>query len=183
MIELLVVIAIIGILAVAVLSAINPIEQINKGRDTGRRSDAGELIGAIDRYYASISYYPWDTSNNYDPSAVDWVNVGSGWYDNGGTDLVLDKLIDTNEIKPGLSNRLQSYSGQNTLKAYFAGGNTSSFYVCFLPASYAFQKEAYDRCQDASRWGQDSPYYASTNYPCGTECTASTMNGCYICLP
>ena len=40
MIELLVVIAVIGVLAVAVLSSINPIEQINKGRDTRTRSDA-----------------------------------------------------------------------------------------------------------------------------------------------
>ena len=40
MIELLIVITILGILAVAVLSAINPIEQINRGRDTGRQSDA-----------------------------------------------------------------------------------------------------------------------------------------------
>ncbi|NIT03538.1 prepilin-type N-terminal cleavage/methylation domain-containing protein, partial [Candidatus Saccharibacteria bacterium] len=49
MIELLIVIAVIGILAIAVLAAINPIEQINRGRDTGSRSDAEQLIGAIDR--------------------------------------------------------------------------------------------------------------------------------------
>ena len=50
MIELLIVIAILGILAVAVLAAINPIEQINRGRDTGTRSDAEQLLGAIDRF-------------------------------------------------------------------------------------------------------------------------------------
>ena len=37
MIELLVVIAIIGVLAAAVLAAINPVEQISKGRDAARR--------------------------------------------------------------------------------------------------------------------------------------------------
>ena len=52
MIELLIVIAILGILAVAVLAAINPIEQINRGRDTGSRSDAEQLLSAIDRFYA-----------------------------------------------------------------------------------------------------------------------------------
>ena len=51
MIELLVVISIIGILAVAVLSALNPIEQINKGRDTRVKSDAGELLSASERYF------------------------------------------------------------------------------------------------------------------------------------
>ena len=60
MIELLVVIAVIGVLAVAVLSSINPIEQINKGRDTGHRSDAAQLINAIDRYYAIHEIYPWN---------------------------------------------------------------------------------------------------------------------------
>lgn len=59
MIELLIVIAVLGILAVAVLAANNPIEQINRGRDTGSRSDAEQLLSAIDRYYAGKGYYPW----------------------------------------------------------------------------------------------------------------------------
>ncbi|MBU1085313.1 type II secretion system GspH family protein, partial [Patescibacteria group bacterium] len=58
LIELLVVISLIGVLAVAVLSAINPIEQLNKGRDAGRRADAAQIIKAIDRYYASYEAYP-----------------------------------------------------------------------------------------------------------------------------
>lgn len=62
MIELLVVIAILGILATAVLSAINPIEQINRGRDTGSRSDAEQLLSAIDRYNAFNGHYPWVSS-------------------------------------------------------------------------------------------------------------------------
>lgn len=52
MIELLVVISVIGILSVAVISSINPIEQINKGRDTRKRSNAAQLINALDRFYA-----------------------------------------------------------------------------------------------------------------------------------
>jgi prepilin-type N-terminal cleavage/methylation domain-containing protein len=62
MIELLIVIAVLGILAVAVLASINPIEQINRGRDTGSRGDAEQLISAIDRYYAAKGYYPWMTT-------------------------------------------------------------------------------------------------------------------------
>ena len=59
MIELLIVIAILGILAVAVLSAINPIEQINRGRDTGSRTDSEQLLTAIERFNAFQRYYPW----------------------------------------------------------------------------------------------------------------------------
>ncbi len=62
LIELLVVITLIGILAVAVLSAINPIEQINKARDAAKRSDASQLISGLDRYFASNLKFPW---NNY----------------------------------------------------------------------------------------------------------------------
>jgi len=60
LIELLVVITLIGILAVAVLSALNPIEQINKARDAGRRSDAAQIMSAIDRYFASTEQFPWN---------------------------------------------------------------------------------------------------------------------------
>jgi prepilin-type N-terminal cleavage/methylation domain-containing protein len=60
MIELLVVISVIGVLAVAVLSSINPIEQINKGRDTRTRSDAAQTINAVDRFFATQEKYPWN---------------------------------------------------------------------------------------------------------------------------
>ena len=46
-------------LQLAVLSAINPVEQINKGRDTGLRSDAAEMVNAIERYFAVHEFWPW----------------------------------------------------------------------------------------------------------------------------
>ena len=53
LIELLVVITLIGVLAVAVLSALNPIEQINKARDAAKRADSSQLLASLDRYFAS----------------------------------------------------------------------------------------------------------------------------------
>jgi len=72
MIELLIVIAVLGVLAVAVLSAINPIEQINRGRDTGSRSDAEQLLSAFDRFYTSQQIYPWQrpAASPADPEAI-----------------------------------------------------------------------------------------------------------------
>ena len=64
MIELLIVIAILGILAVAVLSAINPLEQIRRGRDTGSRSDAEQLLNAVERYYSSRGYFRFNICNS-----------------------------------------------------------------------------------------------------------------------
>jgi prepilin-type N-terminal cleavage/methylation domain-containing protein len=67
LVELLIVIALIGVLAVAVLAAINPLEQLNRARDTGMESDASQLLAAIDRYYASQEEFPWQTvdATNY----------------------------------------------------------------------------------------------------------------------
>ncbi len=84
MIELLIVITILGILAVAVLSAINPIEQINRGRDTGSQSDAEQLLSAIDRYNAFQGYYPWqldanDTDTSMMASAYNTEAVPPSW--------------------------------------------------------------------------------------------------------
>lgn len=77
MIELLIVITILGILAVAVLSAINPIEQINRGRDTSRQSDAEQLLSAIDRYNAFQGFYPWQEDADQTNTSV-MVDVDTG---------------------------------------------------------------------------------------------------------
>src|SRR3990167_838952 len=77
LIELLIVIAVLGILAVAVLAAINPIEQINRSRDTGSRSDAEQLISAIDRYYATNGYYPWMTGASSNNTDVGWIEINA----------------------------------------------------------------------------------------------------------
>src|SRR3989339_1192788 len=73
MIELLVVIAVIGILAVALLATLNPLEQIRKGRDTGTRADASQLISALERYNASIGYFPWE-GRQANPQAITFAN-------------------------------------------------------------------------------------------------------------
>ncbi|MCX6797274.1 MAG: prepilin-type N-terminal cleavage/methylation domain-containing protein [Candidatus Doudnabacteria bacterium] len=74
MIELLIVIAVLGVLAVAVLATINPIEQINRGRDTGSRGDTEQLLSAIDRYNANKCLWPWQDAATDDPALV-WMTV------------------------------------------------------------------------------------------------------------
>lgn len=53
LIELLVVIAILGVLAGAILVAINPLEQLSRGRDAGRKTTMQQLGGAVQAYYTS----------------------------------------------------------------------------------------------------------------------------------
>lgn len=60
LIELLIVIAILGILAAAVLVAINPAKRTKQARDAGRKNDIGSLATEIQAYYTTPGqgYYP-----------------------------------------------------------------------------------------------------------------------------
>lgn len=188
MIELLIVIAVLGILAVAVLAAINPIEQINRGRDTGSRSDAEQLLSAIDRYNASQMLWPWqDTSNPLtDPEVVPWTQVlindpaGSAcsMLYNLGKDITGAPVgcTGTDEVKASFINRITD-TKYNPLYIQFDGGAGDSVYVCFNPQSGSFAQEATTRC--AGTPPDDFPVTA-----CGA-CPASAVadNPDCICLP
>lgn len=185
MIELLVVISVIGVLAVAVLSSINPIEQINKGRDTRTRSDAAQLINAVDRFFAIQEYYPWNrdsTGGSFtgitNPTGDDYVaefdsTVQDEWE-------WVDLLYETAEVKEGFTNRLKSDDNILTFKE---GTSNATMYACFVPSSQAFKQEAADNC-DASSGTPSTP---SITFSDGTE-TCVTTDGTldddnHICLP
>src|SRR3990167_7752376 len=53
LIELLIVIAILGILAAAVLVAINPAKRTRQARDAARKNDVGSLATEIQAYYTT----------------------------------------------------------------------------------------------------------------------------------
>jgi len=57
LIELLIVIAVLGILAAVVLVAIDPIEQLARGRDAGRKTSVGQLGRALQAYYTVQGTY------------------------------------------------------------------------------------------------------------------------------
>src|SRR3989344_1192973 len=59
LVELLIVIGLLGAIALIVIAAINPIEQANRARDTRFKADAGQLISAVDRYFAAKDEFPW----------------------------------------------------------------------------------------------------------------------------
>lgn len=59
LIELLIVIAIIGILAAVVLVGLDPVNQLARGRDAGRKTTVGQLERAVEAYYTSrVATYP-----------------------------------------------------------------------------------------------------------------------------
>lgn len=178
MIELLIVIAVLGILAVAVLAAINPIEQINRGKDTGSQSDAEQLLGAIDRYYASLGYYPWmESADDTDGEVVTWQEIDTV-VDSDGCNI-LTKLgpgegacTGSQEIKLSFVNRVAA-TDYNDLWIYNRGDPGDSVYICFLPKSGSFETEASDRCT--------AGLPTDLNTIVDTVCGGSPDN--YHCLP
>ncbi len=189
MIELLVVIAVIGVLAVAVLSSINPIEQINKGRDTRTRSDAAQLINAVDRYFSIHEVYPWNAvSATFDPVAA---GVSTDYVDEFAFDERtlnpiagaitdwnwLDVLTETAEVKEGFVSRLKTDTRVEYL-IYKSDSSNATMYICFAPSSNAFQQEAQTRCTSEGV-GADVEAYA-----CPATCTdSSDVSTCLTCLP
>ena len=53
LIELLIVIAILGILAAAVLVAVNPLKRQQQARDSARKSDVGQLASALQAHFTT----------------------------------------------------------------------------------------------------------------------------------
>lgn len=184
MIELLIVIAVLGVLAVAVLATINPIEQINRGRDTGSRGDAEQLLSAIDRYNATQGLWPWQVDQSSDP-AVAWSQVTTVADPDGC--LLLDKLAQgggacttgADEIKAAFATRLRA-SNYNNLYMEFGGQPGNSVYICFSPQSGAFTTEADRRCNVE---GVPDDFPATACGGCADLVGALGKSANCICLP
>ena len=65
LIELLIVMAILGVLAVVVLVAINPVQQLARTRDAGRKSGVAQIGRALEAYYTSHSGSYINASNSF----------------------------------------------------------------------------------------------------------------------
>lgn len=196
MIELLVVIAVIGVLAVAVLSSINPIEQINKGRDTRVRSDAAQLINAVDRYYALQEEYPWNTARVADDEGPAYTVVEplaiedfvQGGIDQGTGENTSEEddwgwlyhLTDASEVKEGYVNRVIN---DNKIVIFKPFGSNATMYACFLPTSDGLKKEALDNCVDGITPGSSGSTETTTVTTCPGEATNDEDLFNLICLP
>lgn len=88
LVELLVVIAVIGILAAVILIAMDPGEQMARGRDASRKMSIAQLGHALQNYYTSQSQFPgtadWDvqlTAKSELKSFPSYVTTGGGFID------------------------------------------------------------------------------------------------------
>lgn len=131
LIELLIVIALLGALAVGLLAALDPFEQLKKGNDTGIRNTAAEIQGAIIRYYAIKSEMPWNTVSSNSVGTLPWNDAQSSYSIAG-----IASVIAAGELKSDFS----ALAGAQ-LKDIRIGGTDQSITACFKPGSKSFRSD------------------------------------------
>jgi prepilin-type N-terminal cleavage/methylation domain-containing protein len=90
LIELLIVITILGVLATAVLLAINPLAQFAKARDARRKSELKQIHDALQRYYVLNGQYPPAGICAYGTNCYVFSTAGPNW---------IPALITSSELK------------------------------------------------------------------------------------
>ncbi|MCX6732747.1 MAG: prepilin-type N-terminal cleavage/methylation domain-containing protein [Candidatus Roizmanbacteria bacterium] len=134
LIELLIVIALLGALAVALLAALDPLEQIKKGTDTGVRNTVAEIHGAMVRYSSlQGGAMPFDgtmpfTAFGTTPAATQFVS--------------LQKVIDQGELKSDFA----ALAGKQLNSIFLTGINDSLsgqqiVNICYAPTAKSFKTD------------------------------------------
>jgi len=132
LVELLIVIALLGALAIGLIGALDPFEQLKKGTDTGTRNTVSEVQGAIVRYFALKGYMPWcddSTCATAQPLSEPL---------NGTTTMetAISKIVNSGELKTDFT---AIQSGQ--LDKVFVTGTPLTAIVCYQPTAKSFQSD------------------------------------------
>ena len=141
LIELLIVIALLGALAVGLLAALDPFEQLKKGTDTGIRNTVSEVHGAAIRFYAVKGNMPWCSAT----TSTTCTNPSSSTLTtaNGGTSTTSPYAMITQMATAGeLKSDFVTLAGTQMDNIWVTGSATTpSIAVCFLPKAKSFQAD------------------------------------------
>lgn len=139
LIELLIVIALLGALAVGLLAALDPFEQLKKGTDTGVRNTAVELHGAAIRYYGIKNYMPWCLNGS----------ICTTFRDAGDDDLFSTGILGTawtntiaeieaaGELKSGFST-IAGTGAMGKITIFGVNATNPKVKVCYKPTAKSF---------------------------------------------
>lgn len=175
LIEIIIVVAIIGILAIGLITALNPVEQINRATDTTTLSLAREFLSSTNQYQTNQQFSAacpdlacatyLDSLNSTSPvlmSTLTNVNVALR---NQGTTQASDNFI--NHGQAG------SVSVSLTSVTY---GKDAQFILCWQPKSNAIKS-------DATTNNANSTIYNNMGVvQTAAACPADNSNTCYRCL-
>lgn len=139
LIELLIVIALLGALAVGLLAALDPFEQLKKGTDTGIRNTVSEVQGGAIRFFALKNHMPWcdfsasPVTCNDPTSAVDLTTLNGAPYN-----TALDQMITAGELKADFV----TLAGGQMEKVFVTGtDDPPTVTVCYEPTSKSFKND------------------------------------------
>ncbi len=140
LIELLIVIALLGALAVGLLAALDPFEQLKKGTDTGVRNTVSELHGSIIRFYGIKNYMPWCD----DAACATPLGGQSSDITTPALGTALDNTIAAIAGVGELKSNFGELAGDGTLsKIRLVGSQTNATVkVCYQPTAKSFINDA-----------------------------------------
>ncbi len=153
LIELLIVIALLGALAVGLLAAVDPFEQLKKGTDTSTRNTAAEYFNALIRYYAQRDVFPVGVETGI----ISDLNSLSG---------SITALASAGELKADF---IQLAGTGKLAKITVSVPNQSKVVVCFNPESKAFRNDK-------------NAIYNATGTLITDQCPSPTGSNCFICF-
>jgi prepilin-type N-terminal cleavage/methylation domain-containing protein len=163
LIELLIVIALLGAIAVGMLAAVDPLEQIKKGTDTATRNTVSEVYNAMIRYYAIKTKFPWTVLD-------DATTVSSQNLNGADASRYIDEVITSGELKTDF----KALAGSTRLDSIIMyAPSADNLTVCFQPASKSFQVDP------NTKWTSEGSDYTGTTY-CKSE-TGGTHD-CWWCV-
>ena len=163
LIELLIVIALLGALAVGLIGAIDPFEQLKKGTDTGTRDLVSQVQTAIIRYYAVKSAFP-----SWSPAPTTPTKVS----DSSMAPAIAD-IVAAGELR---SDFVQVQGKKLDLIYITVNTDTNAISVCYKPDSKSFQSDP------NTKYNQDG----TVNSGSGAAACIGAGNGgttqCYWCI-
>lgn len=201
LVELLIVIGLLGVIALIVIAAINPLEQANRARDTRFKSDGSQLIAAIDRYFAANNEFPWVTVDDLaggtlaNDDSFGFMTASREGVGICGADCDTDGVLITNlELKTEFRNRdftSATAPVADQLMLGKAAGSSTSEYACYVPASKSTRDKAVTggKVFTLSTGGSaDGTRTVTTLCDAGYGGNAGTAvnwatTGCYVCVP
>jgi len=159
LVELLIVIALLGALAVGLLAALDPFEQLKKGTDTGTRNTVSEFHGSVIRYYSIKNYMPWcdDAETCTDPEGEKLSNL---------SETVILDITSTGELKEDF---VELAGGQLDNITVTGTNDPPEVAVCFKPTSKSFASNPNTKYTDQGVEDEGCP----TNDP---------ADECYYCV-
>jgi prepilin-type N-terminal cleavage/methylation domain-containing protein len=160
LIELLIVIAVLGVLAGGILIAIDPIEQLARGRDSGRKSSVTQLGRAIQAYYASRGQFPGD------PTINTWDN-----------DLESSGEVKNFPEAPTTVGTL-ACTGGNIFNRYCYKANANNF-VVYTPVESDSEISKNANCTANAAWYTYASNLGRAGLVCGTEPPAGFQGTMY----